>query len=300
MSIICIIPKSFPRLFIDLLKKIIQINLNCPRAGSLLMITLRSFFLFCMLFFTGTPSFAAAAPGTHIHVIVSLVDNVWQGIVPVPAKIGNGDDPDHNLYWGAMFGVKTFLSKAEGWQNLGCKKGVSDTILERCEFAWQDKLTVTADAYRGRRIGQAMLDFMQQAATPPSAAQREMVVFIGHDGLMDEENQPFIQRFPKHAGHNKQAVVLACLSDEYFAGHLLAAGSKPVVTTFSFMAPEAYVLEAVARGFANQASETELRGAAATAYAQYQHISAKAGKSIFGDHSHAAPAPLSLSLREND
>jgi hypothetical protein len=296
MSIIRIIPKPCPRLFIGLLKKIIQIISNCLQAGSLFMITLRSFVLFCMLFFTGTPTYAA--PGTHIHVIVSLVDNVWQGIVPVPAKIGNGDDPDHNLYWGAMFGVKTFLSKAEGWQNLGCRKGVSDTILERCEFAWQDKLTVTADAYRGRRIGQAMLDFMQQAATPPSPTQREMVVFIGHDGLMDEENQSFIQRFPKHAGHNKQSMVLACLSDEYFAGHLLAAGSKPVVTTFSFMAPEAYVLEAVARGFANQASESELRSAAATAYAQYQHISAKAGKSIFGDHSRAMP--LSLSLREND
>ena len=258
------------------------------------MITLRSICLFSMLFFTVLPSYAAAASNTHIYVIVSLVDNASQGIVPVPAKIGNGDDPRSNLYWGAAYGVKTFLSKADGWRKLGCEQDINDTILERCEFAWKDKLTVTADAYRGSRIGQAMLDFMQLAATPPNATEREMVVFIGHDGLMDEQNLSIIKRFPKHAGHDKQAVVLACMSDTFFAGHLRAAGSKPVVTTHSFMAPEAYVLEAVARGFANQASEAELRSSAGAAYAKYQHISAKAGKSVFGANKQIMPIKLSL------
>lgn len=246
------------------------------------MITLRSICLFILLFFTLLRPCIAATPATHIHVIVSLVDNASQGIEPVPAKIGNGDDPHSNLYWGALYGVKTFLSKADGWRKLGCEQAINDTILERCEFAWKDKLTVTADAYRGRRIDQAMLDFMQQAATPPDPATREMVVFIGHDGLMDAQNQPIIQRFPKHAMHDKQAAVLACMSDTFFARHLQAAGSKPVVTTHSFMAPEAYILEAVARGFANQASEAELRSSAGIAYAKYQRISAKAGKSVFG------------------
>jgi hypothetical protein len=258
------------------------------------MITLRSIYLFSVLFCIVLPACAAATPNTHIYVVVSLVDNVSQGIVPVPAKIGNGDDPRNNLYWGAAYGVKTFLSKADGWRQLGCEKDISDTILERCQFAWKDKLTVTADAYRGSRIDQAMLDFMQQAATPPNATKREMVVFIGHDGLMDTQNQPIIKSFPKHAGHDKQAVVLACLSDEFFSEHLHAAGSKPVVTTFSFMAPEAYVLEAVARGFANQASEAELRNSAGLAYAKYQRISAKAGKSVFGANIQTRPIRLSL------
>lgn len=258
------------------------------------MITLRSICLFGLLFLSGLPSYAAASPATHINVIVSLVDNASQGIVPVPAKIGNGDNPDNNLYWGALYGVKTFLSKAAGWRNLGCEKEINDTILERCQFAWRDKLTITADAYRGRRIDQAMLDFMQQAATPPHPATREMVVFIGHDGLMDEQNLPIIERFPKHAEHDKQAVVLACMSNMFFANHLRAAGSKPVVTTYSFMAPEAYVLDAVARGFANGASEAELRTAAGIAYAKYQRISAKAGRAVFGANSQARPIRLSL------
>ena len=48
-----------------------------------------------------------------IHVLVALCDNANQGIVPVPARLGNGADPDSNLYWGAAFGVKTFFSKSK-------------------------------------------------------------------------------------------------------------------------------------------------------------------------------------------
>jgi len=31
------------------------------------------------------------------HVIVALCDNESQGIVPVPARLGNGQDPGSNL-----------------------------------------------------------------------------------------------------------------------------------------------------------------------------------------------------------
>lgn len=46
-----------------------------------------------------------------VHVVVALCDNKYQGIVPVPAMIGNGQDPSNNLYWGAAYGVKTFMKK---------------------------------------------------------------------------------------------------------------------------------------------------------------------------------------------
>jgi hypothetical protein len=48
---------------------------------------------------------------TVIHVFVALCDNKYQGIVPVPAKIGNGQDPLNNLYWGAAYGIKSFFKK---------------------------------------------------------------------------------------------------------------------------------------------------------------------------------------------
>src|SRR5512143_1123153 len=61
----------------------------------------------------------APNPGRVIHVVVALCDNVHQGIVPVPARIGNGDDPGNNLYWGAAFGVRTFFSKSTDWKMTG-------------------------------------------------------------------------------------------------------------------------------------------------------------------------------------
>lgn len=45
-----------------------------------------------------------------IQVFVALCDNVNQGIVPVPAALGDGEDVKNNLYWGARYGVKTHSS----------------------------------------------------------------------------------------------------------------------------------------------------------------------------------------------
>ncbi len=51
-----------------------------------------------------------------VYVIVALCDNESQGIVPVSRVLGNGDDPGNNLYWGAMYGVRTFLCKSRNWK----------------------------------------------------------------------------------------------------------------------------------------------------------------------------------------
>ncbi|MEM6697149.1 MAG: hypothetical protein AAF599_02045, partial [Bacteroidota bacterium] len=50
--------------------------------------------------------FSLSAQTQTIHVFVALCDNVNQGIVPVPEHLGNGQDANSNLYWGAAYGVK--------------------------------------------------------------------------------------------------------------------------------------------------------------------------------------------------
>jgi len=216
-----------------------------------------------------------------LHVIVALVDNDSQGIVPVPARIGNGNDPAGNLYWGASFGVKSFLSKAPGWRRENCVLNVSPIIMERCSFTLDQQLNVTADAYRGVNIADAMTQFMQEAATPPQQGHRQMVLFVGHNGLMDAKNASLVAQFPTHAPHARSAGVLACMSERYFGPALTAAGVQKAVTTFSFMAPEAYVVEAIARVFAANGDETAMRRAAGAAYARYQKISPRAGAGVF-------------------
>ena len=82
-----------------------------------------------------TSANAHAAPTKVVHVFVSLADNQYQGIVPIPAKLGDGDNPAQNLYWGAAYGMKHFFTKkAEAWENIGCLNSPYDTVLERCFF----------------------------------------------------------------------------------------------------------------------------------------------------------------------
>ena len=49
------------------------------------------------------------------HVLVALCDNENQGIVPVPKTLGNGLDLRNNLYWGALYGIRTEFKKSANW-----------------------------------------------------------------------------------------------------------------------------------------------------------------------------------------
>ena len=49
-----------------------------------------------------------------VQVSVALADNKNQWIVPVPAAIGDGQDPSTNLYWGARYGLKTYMTRDAG------------------------------------------------------------------------------------------------------------------------------------------------------------------------------------------
>ena len=64
-----------------------------------------------------------------IHVFVALADNVNQGIVPVEASLGNGDNAATNLYWGAAFGIRTFFSKNRDWELISVTPNPSARIL---------------------------------------------------------------------------------------------------------------------------------------------------------------------------
>jgi hypothetical protein len=91
-----------------------------------------------------------------IHVFVALADNQHQGIVPVPATLGNGHDPDHDLSWGAPFGVRTFFRKSTEWQKIASVPHPKTFILERSIFQEKaGRVLLVADAYRGSEITQA-------------------------------------------------------------------------------------------------------------------------------------------------
>jgi hypothetical protein len=148
---------------------------------------------------------AAAAPARVAHVFVALCDNEHQGIVPVPAALGDGDDPVRNLYWGARYGVRTYLERAPGWRRLLVLRPGDGPVLERAVFRHGPTgVLLVADAYRGREIARALEDFLRAAAgrAPPErvavpglagarevALERaELLAYVGHDGFMDQGN----------------------------------------------------------------------------------------------------------------
>src|SRR5215469_1980498 len=100
------------------------------------------------MFLPSSSAFGQVPPKT-VHVFVALADNKNQGIVPVAAKLGNGEDAENNLYWGAAYGVKTFFAHSKEWERVSCRPEPKSEILERCIFKHHSQnVFLVADAYR--------------------------------------------------------------------------------------------------------------------------------------------------------
>jgi hypothetical protein len=146
-------------------------------------------------------------PPRIVHVYVALAANEHQGIIPVPAVIGNGSDPARNMYWGAAFGIKTFSKKTDDWEMEWCGHGPKGAILERCIFKnRKDSVYMVADAYQRSQIRVAVSDFLSAAAGAnagialvkkhngelaiPSGGRSDVVAQVGHDAFMDFQMTP--------------------------------------------------------------------------------------------------------------
>lgn len=231
-----------------------------------------------------------------IHVFVALADNAHQGIVPVSRALGNGDDPAHNLYWGAAFGVRTFFRSSPDWRESWHVQNPYRAVLERSVFEHRTQnAVIVADAYRGSEIKQAVTDFLSAAAgirlhvgegkvcasdgmviCPPEDG--EVVAYVGHDGLMDFQ---LPMDFADATGPSRSAIVLACASRAFFKDLLKKSGATPLLWTNGLMAPEAYTLKAAVDGWIAGQSKEEIRKRAAAAYAKYQKCSEAAATRLF-------------------
>jgi hypothetical protein len=232
-----------------------------------------------------------------VHVFVALADNDHQGIVPVARILGNGEDPEHNLYWGSAYGVKAFFSHSPQWKRLGCSAKPKAAILERCIFVYGTAdVYLVADAYRGSEIKQAIWDFLDSAvgggaesipATGPNVGplrklpiygSADGLVYIGHDGLMDFQ----LPKYPRQRdGTHRDAVVLACASKQYFGEAIRTGGAYPLLWTTNLMAPEAYTLKSALDGWIAGENREQIRDRAAGAYDKYQKCGARAARRLF-------------------
>jgi hypothetical protein len=217
----------------------------------------------------------------EVEVYVPLCD----GAQLACGRAGAGDPRslEANLYWGALYGAERHLKRAPGFKVRSRQDGAPESavlrelVVERAAGPGERPVRLVLRAYAGDRIDDALEDFLRAAAGGSTA---DLLVWAGHDRLMDRA--PPELRTPPGAT-TRPVAVLACESERYFGPVLQTLGVQPVVLTRSFMAPEAYLLEALAAAVAKHGptATVPLRTALVDAYARYQRITPKAAGTVF-------------------
>ncbi|MFY0672685.1 MAG: hypothetical protein JXQ87_04750 [Bacteroidia bacterium] len=226
-----------------------------------------------------------------IHIYVALCDNVNQGIVTVPSKLGNGQDPAKNLYWGAMYGVKSFFKyKVDEWILVKNVKPENPKILERVLFKHKtQEVYFLADAYDGAQIKSCTIDFLKatngqgletieyENKVLDFAGKSDLVVYCGHNGLMDFELNIEFEELPK----KNDCMILACYSKSYFEEYIRRTGANPVLWTTHLMAPEAYTLNAAFETWLKSGNGLQIEEQAAQAYNKFQKCGINGARNLF-------------------
>ncbi len=228
-----------------------------------------------------------------IHAFVPLCDNENQGIVPVSATLGNGLDLRNNLYWGAMYGIKSYFKNKTQWKILATQKEVAPNILERVVFYKKhpkgSHVYFVADAYRGDKIKPCLEDYFNSIAGKLSNTikvegqsiaingKADFLIFNGHNGLMDNE----VEYVENADNIIKDVAAIGCISHDYFKDHLKIAKGYPLLMTTNLMAPEAYVMEAVIESWLNLNTGAQIRVNTGKAYHKFQKCGLRGATNLF-------------------
>lgn len=224
-----------------------------------------------------------------IHIMVALCDNKYQGIVKVPKGIGNGQNPDTNLYWGCGYGVRTYFKRSSEWKEVSRKK-VDKIRLERIVFKHKTKnYYLIADAYDGQYIKECTMDFLNSCSGAKNDTimtdktilgingNAKLVAYVGHNGLMDFSLQG---SFENKDNKVRQAIIIACASKQYFSPVLKSAKADPLVWSTHLMSAEAYTVHDAVSTYIAGGNAAAVRESAAAAYNKYQKCGIKAARRL--------------------
>lgn len=228
-----------------------------------------------------------------VHIFVPLCDNDNQGIIPTSKSLGDGLNLKTNLYWGAGYGMKTHFKRKKDWKLVYQQYDTDTNILERVVFYKifnnKAKVYLIADGYRGDRMEQCLDDYLNSLAGTKKDSlnienshigmhsRADLLVFNGHNGLMDMGKELLYNE----DGIFRDAAVIACVSYGYFASHLKCLKAYPLVTSVSFLPPEAYVAEGIINSWAQMKTKKEIRLAAGDAMWKVHKKSQKAMRAMF-------------------
>ncbi|MBI5371145.1 MAG: hypothetical protein HZA79_03850 [Sphingobacteriales bacterium] len=227
---------------------------------------------------------------THtIHVFAALCDNKYQGIIPVPAVMGNGQDPDNNLYWGWGLGIRTYFNKSREWKLIR-KTKPAYPLLERLVYRHHSgNYYLVADAYDGRAMKDCLDHFLLgvsgknketirvDSVTIGLGGHAKLLAFVGHNGLMDLS---LPSSYPNNDKRKRDCMILACFSKRYFSPYIKQAGANPLLWTSNLFGPEAYTLHDALSAYIKGENTATIQTKAAAIYAKYTKCSVQAAKKL--------------------
>jgi hypothetical protein len=244
---------------------------------------------------------AAGKPLTLL-VIVPLCDSHL--IACGGQGAGNPGSLDKNLYWGRAFGARRFFDESAKQFRRVAREAGPGPMLEQLVYrrmvpgarwgsAKDVEQLVVLRAIHGAEIDAAVRDFYRYATAGANVSFVEQeatrtvrvhaVGYAGHNRLMDGIALEKIVGAAETPGPDAAlpSFMFACRSAPYFSGALASGGSAALVMTRDLMAPEGYVIEAMARGLGDHLSQAELRQRVVAAYARWQRIPERTASTIF-------------------
>jgi hypothetical protein len=211
---------------------------------------------------------------------------------------------DKNLYWGRAFGARRYFDEsAKQFHRVATDAG-DGPLLEQLVYrrsvpgalwgsATDVEQLVVLRAIHGAQIDAAVRDFYRYATegarvsfgagVAARSVRVHAVGYAGHNRLMDGVGLEAIvgSRTSSASAAPLPSFMFACHSAPYFGPALRQGGSTALVMTRDLMAPEGYVIEAMARGLGDHLSQPELRQRVVAAYARWQRISVRTASGIF-------------------
>ncbi|HKE20627.1 MAG TPA: hypothetical protein VKB80_37390 [Kofleriaceae bacterium] len=216
-------------------------------------------------------------------------------------RLGDGDDPDGNLYWATSGGFRGWFGRrGSGWTQVLLRRDPQPDVLEL--RVWRRWVTptarmrargvrrripvyVVAHAWRGEAIGSAMAAYAADLFAGPGAARRialpdgteleagggaRVVAFVGHNGWMGVDGLAF--RWPKPApkAPRRGAIAVACLTEAFLVPAVPSSARVPLLFTRSLLFAGAHAFEGAVVAFAQGATLGGIRDGAAHAYAAGQ------------------------------
>jgi len=232
-----------------------------------------------------------------VEVHVPLCDNEFTRCGN--AKLGDGDNPDTNLYWSTTPGLGVwFARKGSGWTRVVHATDGKDTgdadVLELHVYrrtittpaAWRKQgapktyeVDIVIHGWRGSAIDKALAAYaadvsgqgtrtitLADKTTLAAGGAARIVAFVGHNRLMDLEKFDW----PKAGDDVKGTIAIACHTKSYMKDDVPGATRVPLLMTNDFLFSNAAPLEAAVLAFARGGGYADIRKDAAAAYAGIQ------------------------------